>query len=146
MKYSLIHNGTLIDGTGNQPIYDAVILIKNNIIEYAGPEDSLHLPRAKIRRIDAGGGHILPGFIDGHLHIMANGFRMEDTIHNPLSLYFYKAVENMRLTIESWVTTARDAGLADYGVKVPADQGLIVGTRLHVSTSPLSIAAGHLAF
>ncbi|OPY24899.1 MAG: imidazolonepropionase [Methanobacterium sp. PtaU1.Bin242] len=146
MKYSLIHNGTLIDGTGNQPIYDAVILIKNNIIEYAGPEDSLHIPKTKIRRIDAGGGHILPGFVDGHLHIMANGFRMEDTIHNPLSLYFYKAVENMRLTIEAGVTTARDAGLADYGVKMAVDQGLIVGPRLQVSISPLSITGGHFDF
>jgi imidazolonepropionase-like amidohydrolase len=117
MEYSLIQNGTLIDGTGDQPVNNAAILIKNNIIEYVGVEDSINLPKTKIRKIDADGGYMLPGFIDSHLHLMSNGFKFEDTMYTPLSLYFYKAVENMRLTIDAGVTTVRDAGLADYGAK-----------------------------
>lgn len=146
MKYSLIHNGTLIDGSGQKPIYNAVILIKNNIIEYAGSEDSLRLPNSKIRRINAGGGYILPGFVDGHVHLMANGFKLEDTMYNPLSLHFYNAVENMRLTIESGVTTILDAGLADYGVKMAVNNGLIAGPRMQISVAPLSITGGHFDF
>ncbi len=144
--YTLIHNGTLIDGTGNQPVNNAAILIKNNLIEYAGAEDSLHLPKTKIRIIDAKGGYLLPGFIDSHLHLMANGFKFEDTMYTPLSLYFYKAVENMRLTIQAGVTTVRDAGLADYGVKMAIDQGYILGPRMQISVAPLSITGGHFDF
>lgn len=146
MEYSLIHNGTLIDGTGNSPVYNAVILIKNNKIEDVGIEGSITLPNAKIRRIDAEGGYLLPGFIDSHVHMMANGFRMEDTMYNPLSLFFYKAVENMGLTINAGVTTVRDAGLADYGVKTAVEQGLIVGPRMQISVAPLSITGGHFDF
>lgn len=146
MKYTLIHNAVLIDGTGNPPIQDGMILIKNNKIEYAGLEGSLQPPRDETRRIDAGGGYLLPGFIDSHLHLMANGFKMEDTIHQPLSYYFYKAVENMHLTLEAGVTTVRDAGLADYGLKMAVEQGLIQGPRMQISVAPLSVTGGHFDF
>lgn len=146
MAYSLIHNGTLIDGTGNKPIKNAVILIKNETIEYAGPEDSLNNPNASITKIDAKGGYLLPGFIDSHLHLMTNGFHMEDTMYDPLSLFFYKGVENMRQTINTGVTTVRDAGLADYGVKMAVEKGLITGPRMQICITPLSITGGHFDF
>ena len=75
------------------------------MIEYVGDEESLRLPKDNIMRIDAGGKYILPGFIDSHIHIMANGFKMEDTIYTPLSLYFYRAIRNLRLTINAGITT-----------------------------------------
>lgn len=146
MKYSLIKNGTLIDGNGEPPIYNAAVLIKNNHIMAAGAEDSIKLSNAKITTIDAKGGFILPGFIDTHVHMMADGFRMEDTMHTPLSLYFYKATRNMQRTIEAGVTTVRDAGMADLGVKMAVDQGLIPGPRMQISVVPLSITGGHFDF
>lgn len=146
MKYSLIKNGTLIDGNGGPPIYNAAVLIEDNYISAAGPENSIKLPNAKITTIDAKGSFILPGFIDTHVHMMADGFRMEDTMHTPLSLYFYKATENMQRTIEAGVTTVRDAGLADIGAKMAVDQGLIVGPHMQISVVPLSITGGHFDF
>lgn len=146
MAYSLIQNGTLIDGTGNKPIKDAVILIKDNIIEYTGTEDALNVPDSSITKIDANGGFILPGFIDSHLHLMTNGFHMEDTMYNPLSQFFYNGLKNMRITVDAGVTTVRDAGLADYGVKMAVEKGLMVGPRMQISISPLSITGGHFDF
>ena len=64
---------------------------------------------------------------------MSNGFKFEDARALPLSLYFYKAVENMHLTINAGVTTVRDAGLADYGVKMAVDQGFLLGPRMQDS-------------
>ncbi len=75
------------------------------------------LPDGEIKRVDANGGFILPGFIDCHVHIMFTGFRFEDPLFTPLSLYFYQAVENLKKTVDAGVTTVRDAGMADYGVK-----------------------------
>ncbi|NYB27138.1 MAG: amidohydrolase family protein [Methanobacteriaceae archaeon] len=146
MTYFLIHNGTLIDGTGKPPVNDAAILIRDDVIEYVGPEDPLKLPGVKIRKVDADGGFLLPGFIDSHLHLMANGFHMEDTMYNPLSLFFYKGVENMRRTVNAGVTTVRDGGLADYGVKMAVEKGLITGPRMQISVTPLSITGGHFDF
>lgn len=36
MSYTLIKNGTLINGNGGKPIKNAAVLIKNNIIIAAG--------------------------------------------------------------------------------------------------------------
>lgn len=146
MTYFLIHNGTLIDGTGNGPVDGAAVLIKDDTIEYAGPEDSLKLPDDKIRKLNVEGGFLLPGFIDTHLHIMANGFIMEDTMYTPLSFYFYNALDNMRRTVDAGVTTVRDCGMADFGVKMAVEQGLITGPRMQISVAPLSITGGHFDF
>ncbi len=146
MPYSLIHNGTLINGNGGEPLLNAAILINDDKIVTVGEENSISLPDEEIERIDAGGMFILPGFIDTHVHVMANGFKDEDTIYDPLSLYFYKGVANLNKTINAGVTTVRDAGLADVGVKMAVEQGLILGPRMFISVMPLSITGGHFDF
>jgi imidazolonepropionase-like amidohydrolase len=141
--YFLIHNGTLIDGNGGKPIPDAGVLIQNHEILDCGPEDSLKLPNTNITKIDAQGGFILPGFIDCHVHMMWNGFHYEDSLFTPLSTYFYQATEYLRITLDAGVTTVRDAGMSDYGVKMAVETGLIAGPRLQISVMPLSITGGH---
>jgi len=143
MVYLLIHNGTLIDGNGGKPLKNAAVLIKDREIRACGSEDSFKLPDDDIKRVDAHGGFILPGFIDCHVHMMFTGFRFEDPLFTPLSLYFYQAVKNLKCTLEAGVTTVRDAGMADYGVKIAVEEGLIVGPRLQISVMPLSITGGH---
>lgn len=141
--YFLIHNGTLIDGNGGEPVENAAVLIKDGKILDVGHENSVKVPDGEIKRLDAQGGFILPGFIDCHVHMMFNGFRFENPLYTPLSLYFYEAVRNLEKTLKTGVTTARDAGMADYGVKRAVEEGLISGPRLQISVMPLSITGGH---
>jgi imidazolonepropionase-like amidohydrolase len=49
----------------------------------------------------------------------------------------------MRRTIEAGITTVRDAGGADLGVKQAVEQGLVLGPRMQISVSVLSITGGH---
>lgn len=141
--YFLIRNGTLIDGNGGKPVKNAEILIKNHEIIDSGVEGSLKLPSDKIKYLDAQGGFILPGFIDCHVHMMFTGFHFEDPLFTPLSLYFYQATLNLKRTLNAGVTTVRDAGMADFGVKSAVEQGLITGPRLQISVMPLSTTGGH---
>lgn len=146
MSYTLINNGTLINGNGGTPIDSAAVLIENNRIVAAGPEESIDVPRGDLEFVDAQNCFILPGFIDAHVHMMTEGFSREETIYNPLSMYFYNAAERMKRTIYAGVTSVRDAGLADVGVKMAVDQNILVGPRLQISVSPLSITGGHFDF
>jgi len=146
MSYTLIKNGTLINGNGGNPIKNAAVLIKNDKIITAGPEITIKIPENDLKVIDAEECFILPGFIDAHVHIMTEGFAREDTIYTPHSLYFYNAMEFMKKTIDAGITTARDAGLADIGVKMAIDNGLILGPRLQISVAPLTITGGHFDF
>jgi imidazolonepropionase-like amidohydrolase len=60
-------NGTLIDGTGTDPVPDAVVLISGDAILAAGSRGQVRLPQG-IETIDLGGATILPGFINAHVH------------------------------------------------------------------------------
>jgi imidazolonepropionase-like amidohydrolase len=145
MSYTLINNGTLINGTGRTPIKNAAVLIEDDLIIAVGPEHSIKIPD-NVNTLDAKGGFILPGFIDTHVHLMTEDFGREETIYTPLSLYFYNAIERMQRTLNAGVTTIRDAGLADVGIKLAVEKGIIVGPRMQISITPLSITGGHFDF
>ena len=146
MSYTLINNGTLINGNGGTPIQNAAVLIHDHLIVAAGLKKSIKIPDANVNKVDANGGYILPGFIDTHVHIMTESFGREETLYTPLSLYFYNAIERMQRTLNAGVTSVRDAGLADAGLKLAVEKGIIVGPRIQISISPLSISGGHFDF
>jgi imidazolonepropionase-like amidohydrolase len=67
----VIRNGTVIDGTGAEPILNGLVAIKDGEIIAVGAEAQFRIPQGT-RVIDAQGGSILPGFIDAHTHILGN--------------------------------------------------------------------------
>ena len=143
MSSYLIRNGTLIDGTGKAPLADAAVLVKDNIIQQAGNVNSIRLPDEQINEIDAGGGFILPGMIDTHVHVMLEGVNIARDMVTPFSMRFYNSVKYLRNTIDAGITSVRDAGGADAGVKQAVESGVIVGPRLQISISVLTITGGH---
>ncbi|HVA57740.1 MAG TPA: amidohydrolase family protein [Gemmatimonadaceae bacterium] len=146
MTYTLIRNGTLIDGTGAAPVPNGAVLIKDDRIEAAGRLESLRRPAGAVAEIDAGGGTILPGLIDAHVHATMQNEGMMKHATTPFSLNFYLAVGYLRRTLDAGITTVRDAGGADLGLKRALEMGLIEGPRMQISITPLSITGGHLDF
>lgn len=65
----VIQGGTLIDATGRPPVEDAVIVVEGERIKAVGKRGEVTIPRGA-RVIDAKGKTILPGFIDGHCHLL----------------------------------------------------------------------------
>jgi imidazolonepropionase-like amidohydrolase len=143
MAYTLIKNGTLIDGTGREAVRDAAVLIKDNRIEAAGPLDTIKVPNEDVEVIDAQNGYILPGLIDTHVHMMFEVKDMRETLVTPFALQFYQAIDYLKRTLNVGITSVRDAGFTDYGVKQAVEQGLIKGPRMQVSINPLTITGGH---
>jgi imidazolonepropionase-like amidohydrolase len=62
-----IVNGTLIDGTGADPVKDALLIIQGEHIVAVGSHDSIEVP-ADAQVIDVQGATILPGFFNVHVH------------------------------------------------------------------------------
>jgi len=138
-----IHNGTLIDGNGGSPIADAAVFIRNDQIQAVGHSSDVKAPAGPLTQVDAQGGYILPGFIDTHVHMMLEGFDLSQMLTRPFSMNFYRAIEHMRRTIDAGITTVRDAGGADLGVKQSIEEGLVIGPRMQISVTALSITGGH---
>lgn len=144
--YALIRNATLIDGTGRAPVQDAAVLLDGDTIRYAGPASGAPRPEGDIAEIDARGGTILPGFIDCHVHFMLEVLNVAQAMATPISLEFYRAADRMRRTLDAGVTSVRDAGGADLGVKRAVEDGLVAGPRMQISVSVLTITGGHVDF
>lgn len=143
MTYSLIHNGTVIDGNGRVPLKNGAVLIHDNKIEQVGRKSDIRLPNSDVQMIDANGGHILPGLIDTHVHFIFDGVNFVAGMTTPYSLNYYKAIDPMRRTLEAGITSVRDAGGADLGIKQAVEQGYIEGPRMQISITVLTITGGH---
>ena len=141
MSSIFIKNVNIINPFSEEPLEERHVLIENGRIK------SLHTEESSLYKdhivIDGEDDYLLPGFIDSHAHIMANGFHKEDIMKDPLSYYFYNAVSNMKATIDAGVTTVRDTGLADIGVKMAQERKIFTAPRLNISIKPLAITGGH---
>jgi imidazolonepropionase-like amidohydrolase len=68
----VINGGTLIDGTGAEPIPDAAVVVSGDRIVDVGPSSKITVPK-NTRTIDARGKWIIPGLIDAHVHFFQSG-------------------------------------------------------------------------
>jgi len=80
----VIKNGILIDGTGRPPTDDAIVVIEENKIIYAGKEKDFSQPfPSDAEIIDAHGKTLLPGLIDAHVHYGGSGGVQASEEHTP---------------------------------------------------------------
>ena len=94
--------------------------------------------------IDCSGGTVVPGFIDSHVHFMGDGDLDPMTfLGTPFSMNFYLAAERMARTLAAGVTTVREAGGSDLGVKQAQARGLVPGPSMLISITILSQTGGH---
>lgn len=143
MTQTVISNGTLIDGRGGEPLTGASVLIEGDrIVAVAAAGEPLQVG-LDAEQVDAGGSFILPGFIDAHVHMMFEIGKLEERLTTPFSMRFFQAIGYLRKTLDAGITSVRDAGGADLGVKRALEQGLIDGPRLQISTGVLGITGGH---
>ena len=66
----VLEGGTLIDGTGAPPINDAVVVVEGSRIQAVGTRGEVSYPQGA-RVIQTDGRTILPGLVDGHVHLFA---------------------------------------------------------------------------
>lgn len=125
----------------NEEIINSNILIEGKRISEIS-ESNINTPE-KTFVIEGEDNFILPGFIDLHTHILGKGFHKEENMANPLSIHFYDGVPHGKQTIDAGVTTVRDCGGADLGVKIAQKRGLFTAPRLKISVTPLYTTGGH---
>ncbi len=137
-----ITNGTIIDGYGGDPLTGMTLLIEDSIIIALDRQNQVNIPR-DATVIDAGGGSILPGLIDTHVHFMLEYPDLLRSVLTPPSLRLFQAIPRMRATLEAGVTTVRDAAGSQAGLKMAVEQGIIAGPRMQVAISLISQTGGH---
>jgi imidazolonepropionase-like amidohydrolase len=132
----VLHGATIIDGTGATPATGDIVIEGGVILEIGSGLSG-------DREVDCTGAWIMPGAIDCHVHAMVESFELMRIIETPFSLSFYLAARNLAATLEAGVTTVRDAGGADLGVKRAQELGYISGPTMQISINLLSTTGGH---
>ena len=145
MDELLLHNATLIDGTGADPRPGTSVLVEKGLIRQIGSSESITPPRDG-RVIDLNGLTLMPGLTDAHVHfgaLGANAFAGSPGDDDSLAAYVIGVVENIELALQEGFTTVRDAGGLDPAFARAVEQGLIRGPRILPSGSHLSQTGGH---
>ncbi|MGH8011058.1 MAG: amidohydrolase family protein [Candidatus Binataceae bacterium] len=140
METLLIHNCTLIDCTGRDPVTRAWVLLDGGKIARVGSGAAPRMPDAV--EIDAAGRTLMPGLIDAHAHLSIVGDH-SDPRRIPAPVYALQVAREIEQTLTDGFTTVRDAGGLDWGYKEAVRRGLVRGPRLFVSNGPLSQTGGH---
>lgn len=133
--------GRVIDGYGQAPIENGVVLIEGDRIVAVGERGQVKIPpNAKV--IDARGRTVLPGLIETHAHLITVGhgdyprwFKWLEQHKDAYPLERVMAISAHQLLV-SGITTAVDLGAPlkeSLSVRDRVARGELAGPRLHVS-------------
>jgi imidazolonepropionase-like amidohydrolase len=136
MTRIVLRGGRVFDGTGADPAAADVALEGDRIVGLGTGLDG-------DEEIDVRGRTVLPGMFDCHTHVTISNVDLWGAVQRPFSMQFYEAARNLQATLAIGITTIRDAGGADLGIKQAVADGLIAGPRLQISIIMLSQTGGH---
>src|SRR5262249_6778203 len=136
MTRTVFRGGRVFDGT-TAPIAEADVAIEDGRIVEVGTgldgDDA----------VDCTGATVLPGLFDCHTHVLFASLDWVEELVTPFSFQYYVAERNLAATLAAGVTSIRDAGGADAGIKKAVTDGVIPGPRMQISVAPLSQTGGH---
>jgi imidazolonepropionase-like amidohydrolase len=140
----VIKNGTLIDGTGGMPRPNGRIVIRGGKIAEVGPEAPLDQSGARF--IDAAGGFILPGLIDGHVHLsMFQGAPAGIGLPTSAEFCALCAAQNLMPILPAGFTSASVPGgkwFVDVTLRDSVNTGMLQGPRIFCAGRALTPPGG----
>ena len=148
-----IHAARLIDGRGEPPISNAIVLVQGGKI--AGVGSGLRIP-PDATVIQLGDSTLLPGFIDVHTHLLSE-MEGKDLRNQDLEALRIVATQSTaerallgaklgREDLEAGITTVRDVGNSgmngDVALRKAINRGWLAGPRVFASTRALAAPGG----
>jgi imidazolonepropionase-like amidohydrolase len=132
----LLRGGAVLDVDAGA-LLRADVLVDGDRIAAVGPG----LAPGEARVVELSGRTVMPGLIDCHVHVCADGMVSYPTLFP--SLVAARAARLLEQTLARGFTTIRDMGGADAGLRRAVEEGLFAGPRMFVSGRPLSQTGGH---
>ena len=137
MTRTLFRGGCVFDGTGAPPAPGDVVVEDGTIVDVGAGLDG-------DEEVDLEGRTLLPGLFDCHVHFtMSGNLDPLSRIMRPFSLRYFETVANMEATLRTGITSVREAGGSDMGVKTAVARGMVRGPRMQISIVMLSQTGGH---
>lgn len=135
----LFRGGCLFDGH-DEAVRQRDVLVLGNRIAALDPVD---VGDADVRIIDLAGRLLMPGLIDGHVHICGTELPIINASSSHWSYLSAFAFRQMERRLMAGFTSLRDMGGANVGIARALREGLVTGPRLFYSGKLLSQTGGH---
>src|SRR6202045_4039918 len=132
-----VRAGRMFDPKSGTNLTNQVVLISGDRITDVGPADSVHVP-AGARVIDLGGATVLPGLIDGHVHLTdaAGG------LQHQMMVALYSATQSLNAGFTTQVAMgSHGGGYADVELRRAIESGLVQGPRILPAGPLLAVTA-----
>jgi len=144
-KVTAIKGGTLIDGTGVEPVEDSLVLVEGSKITEVGRAKDVGIPE-DANVLDASDKTVMPGLIDSHMHLM--GMKtdniMAETFVVPDGVKLLRAGVSAGLLLNAGFTTVKDCGGPNaLYIKRAIAEGTLRGPRILAAGYVLSQTFGH---
>ena len=138
--HTILTNCTLIDGTGREPVPDAVVVISEGKMVYAGAAAGWQEAEQSITA-DLHGQYVLPGLIDAHVHLSGSG-EADSNFSAPTGPMALKILSNAQKNLAAGITTVRDLGgwgELEFDVRRAIQRGEFAGPRMCLAGRFISI-------
>lgn len=140
----VIYAGSVIAVPGERPLGPTTIVVRNERIAQILPG---HVDAGGATVIDLKDRTVLPGLIDTHVHFsFSPATRLwSAAIDTPEDVALF-SFSNAKKTLEAGFTTVRDVGSDGYAIHALRDainDGTVIGPRIFLSGTSLSIVGGH---
>jgi imidazolonepropionase-like amidohydrolase len=133
----LLKGGVVFDGTGAAPAEADVVIDEGRIVDVGPGLDG-------DEAVELEGRSVVPGLFDCHVHFTYSGdLDPVNRMTRPFSMRYFEAVANMEATVRTGITSVREAGGSDLGIKTAVQRGLVRGPRMQISIIMLSQTGGH---
>jgi imidazolonepropionase-like amidohydrolase len=144
MDAYLITNVRILDGTGHAPFAGEVLVEGPRITAVTTDARGARPERAK--RIDGGGGTLMPGLIEPHAHLSFADGLSTDLTQLPVEEHMLITVRNARTMLDSGYTSAFSAASAkprlDVVLRNEIDAGRVPGPRLLANGPEITVTGG----
>jgi imidazolonepropionase-like amidohydrolase len=141
-----LRGGTLIAGTGESPVEDALLVLQGDRILYAGASGDFRFPRPADRTIDTTGLYVLPGLIDLHVHFTSQRGDDAGRYRDSDAAAAIRGTLLLGQLLDAGITTVRDTGTRSdvaFKLKEAVERRFITGPRILWSGQRIVSRAGH---
>ncbi len=146
MARRAITGSLLIDGSGDPPRPGTTVIWQDDRIEWVGVDGEADLAGATV--VDSGGGALLPGLIDAHVHLCLEPTPegIANVSSEATATLAIRSAQAAKRLLDAGITTARDQGSREgVAIEVASAQrsGWMIGTRVLAAGRGITPTGGH---
>ena len=127
-KECVLHDVTVIDGNGNEPVEHQAIVLKDGMIEEIVPIEKLS--RSDYQVVDLSGKYVMPGMIDVHTHLCGAIADLVSETFEDVIMQALRAVPQAQALLCHGFTGVRDVSVNGWYLKRLFAEGSAQGPKM----------------